>query len=282
MAEPSSANTELEQSLYKAVAKAKDSRQRATLAVLVPVLLGLAWLGYSVYEVRKWHSRAATIEQREAAFQQREAQAQARATDAESQRAAAEAQSKAAKDEESRVKTQIAETQKTLLELRASVDNLGTVVNDLTALRSRASLLSNSGALESQIVDVRGVLGRGLAGIEQQIDRALPGVERKPRVHIFIPDEEQRETAKRLKAALEEGGFDVPTIAKQIQRKIDTTEIRFFRNPKDKAEATQLADIVRKQPGIRDVRVSSVDDADNAGAGRKYQLWLGKAAPPVR
>ncbi len=272
-------NTELEQALYKASAQERKSRNRALLAIIVPVLAACFWLAYSVFEVTRWQTRSRTIEKGEAALQQRESAANAKAAEAEAQRAAAEANAKTARDEEARAKNQMAENRKGLLKMRSEIASLEVVLNDLTGARSRASLLGNSGALESQILDIRNTLGRGFASFEQHLDAALPDVERKPRVYLFVSDEEQKETAKQLKTALEAAGFDVPAIAKQSIKKLDAPEVRYFRNAKDKAEAAQVAELVRKQLGLREPRVSFIDDADNAGGGgRRYQLWLSKAA----
>ena len=279
MKESTIVNTELEQALYTGTQREQALRTRATLSLLAPLVLGGLWLFYSGYQVHALQVRERKLEDQAAAREQRDSETKAQLAAAEAARAAAEKRADSANETQKAAEKQIGALKATLQNLRGDLDNMELVVTDLAGLRAKVAGLNNSEPIETQLTTTRSNLARGFASIEKQINDALPEADRKPKVYLFISEDSQREEAKRLKAGLESSGFEVGAIVKNSTRKLDTTEIRFFRNPKDKGEAQQLQGIVEKDFGKTDARVSYVDDAGNAAGGRKYQIWLKKQPP---
>lgn len=276
MKESTIVNTELEQALYSGTQREQSLRTRATLSLLAPLLLGGLWLCYSGWQVHALQARQRTLLDQAAAREHHEAEAKAEIAALQKARAAAEQRATSAIETQKAAEKEVAALKATLQSLRGTLDNMELAVTDLAGLRAKVAGLNNSEPIETQLAATRANLVRGFASIEKQINDALPDAERKPKVYIFIPDDSQREAARQLKTALEAGGFEVGAVVKSAPRRLDSTEIRFFRNPKDKNEATQLQEIVEKTFAKMDARVSYVDDAGNAAGGRKFQIWLKK------
>lgn len=279
MKESATVNTELEQALYTGSQKEQKLRHRATLSFFAPLLVGGFWLAYSGYHVTALQSRVRKLESQVAAHDQEVAGLKAQAAKADASRSGTEKQAAALQQAETGAKQQIVELKQTLVNLRGELGSLELNISDLATLRAKVASLNNSEPVESQITSIRNNLSKGFAGIEKQIDQALPDMERKATVYVFITDEDQRETARQLKTQLESSGFEVGAITKNTTRKLDATEVRYFRNPKDKTEAQQIEGIVEKQLGKADARVSYTEDAASSAAGRKYQVWLKKSGP---
>jgi hypothetical protein len=277
MATSTTTNTDLEQALFKAALREKKLRNRAALAIAMPVVCGGIWLLFSAYEVVRWEARSNEIEQREAGVVQREADAKKQIAEADAHRVEAEATAKSSQAHEAAAKQKADDIQKRLIKVRDEIGGLGTLLTDITSARAKASKLMASEALETQLMEIRGGLGHTLGRIEQAIDTALPASEQKARVYIYIADDSQRDSANALKADLEGNGFDVGAIAKNTgTRKIDSTEIRYFREQQDKADAGRILAIVEKQTGQGGAKMISASDPDFAGGSSKFQVWLAK------
>lgn len=282
MKESTIVNTELEQALYSGTQREAALRTRATLSLLAPLVLGGLWLCYSAYQVHALQVRQRTLEAQADAREQQDAESKAHLAAAEAARSGAEQQVASANETQKSAEKQIAGLKATLQNLRGELDNMELAVTDLASLRAKVAGLNNSEPVETQLAATRANLARGFASIEKQINDALPDAERKPKVHLFISEDSQRDAAKQLKADLENSGYEVGPIVKNTTRKLDSTEIRYFRNPKDKNEAGQLQTILEKNLGKTDARVSYTDDPASAAGGRKFQIWLKKQPAALR
>ena len=280
MAVPNTPNADLEQALFRANLKEKKLRQRATLAALVPVLLGLLWLIYSYVEVATWQTRADEIAAQEDGTKQREQESQQRVADADARRATVEASLQTSQEQEKEAKERAADIQQRLVKVRDEIGGLGTLLTDLNSARAKASKLMASEAVESQLSEIRTSLGRTVGRIEQEIDKALPAEEQKARIYLFVSDETQTAAAKALVPVLEAAGFDVAGITKSAAHRAENTEIRYFRESQDKSEAVRIQEIVAKQTGQTDCKISRTSDPDNASGSRKFQVWFGKGKTP--
>ena len=118
MAVPNTPNADLEQALFRANLKEKKLRQRATLAAIVPVLIGLLWLIYSYAEVATWQTRAEEIDQQEAGTKQREQESQQRVADADARRAEVEASLQTSQEQEKEAKERAADIQQRLVKVQ--------------------------------------------------------------------------------------------------------------------------------------------------------------------
>ncbi|MEO7318740.1 MAG: hypothetical protein ABIZ56_07105 [Chthoniobacteraceae bacterium] len=282
MAVPNTPNADLEQALFKANLKEKRLRRRAMMAVIFPLLAGLAWLGYSYRELSTWQWQADEIIAQKAAAQQREQEASQRVEDAEAKLATTEASVQTFQQQEKAATERAVDIRQRLVKVREEIGGLGALLTDLSSAKAKASKLMNSEAVESQITDVRAALSKSLARVEQEIDKALPAEEQKARIYLFISDDSQNAMAKELAPVLESAGFDVAGISKNSTRRVDESEIRYFREPEDKADATRIQNLVIKQTGLSDCKIFRTSDADNASGSRKFQIWLGKPAAAVR
>lgn len=276
MAEQPILNTDLEQAVYRAALREKKLRRQATATILVPILVGGLWLFYSASEVIKWHGHANAVEDREAGIAQRESESRRLVAESEAQRKEWETRANSVAEGEKTAKAAAADIQQRLIKVRDEIGALGLVLTELSSARLKASKLGASEAVESQLVDIRSTLSRTLGRIEQQIDVALPVAEQRARVFLFIADEEQRQTASRLKVQLETNGFDVAGISKSVGRRVDEHEVRYFRDPQDKAEAARILAILDKQLGESGAKVAFASDPDHASGSKKFQVWLGK------
>ena len=282
MAVPNTPNADLEQALFRANLKEKRLRRRATLAAIVPVLVGLLWLIYSYVEVATWQTRVEEVSDREMETQQREKDSQQRVADADARRAAVEASVQSAQDQEKEAKERAADIQQRLVKVRDEIGGLGTLLTDLNAAKAKASKLMASEAVESQLGEIRTALGRALGRVEQEIDKALPAEEQKARIYLFVPDETQNAAAKALAPILEGAGFDVAGITKNTTHRAEGIEVRYFRDPQDKADAARIQELIVKQTGQTDCRITRTSDPDHASGSRKFQVWFGKPAPAAR
>lgn len=279
MAAPNITNTDLEQSIFKANLKELRLRRRVVLVALVPIALGALWLIYSLVVVTKWKARAREVEKRAAEIEQRETVARQNVADAHEKRVAAEARAQSAEDKEKAAKARADDVQQKLVKVRDEVGGLGTLLPEISAARSKASQLMASAAVETQLVEIRSSLGRTLGRIEQEIDKSLPASEQKPRVFFFVSDDSQRAAAKALTPILEGAGFDIAAVSRNPGRRIENTEVRYFRDPADRAEATRIQGFVAKQTGQTDCKISHSTDPDTASGSRKFQVWFGKPPP---
>ncbi|MEA3212573.1 MAG: hypothetical protein QOE70_5630 [Chthoniobacter sp.] len=281
MSPPPVSNTDLEQALFKATLKEKRLHRNATLALLVPVIAGGVWLAYSIREVTSWVTRSQQIQQREASVLEREGAAQRQVAETNAQRAEAEARAHTAQEAEAAAKKRADDIEQGLVKVRDEIGGLGTFLTELGSARAKASKLMASEAVEGQLGEMRTTLSRTLARIDKQIDAALPQEEQKARVYLFIADEQLREAAGALKTQLESSGFDVGSISKSTGRRIEATEVRYFQETRDKADAARIVAILEKlgQTGSRSVYAS---DPDQASGRRKFQVWVSKPAssPP--
>ena len=175
-----------------------------------------------------------------------------------------------------------ADMRQRLVKVRDEIGGLGSLLTDLNSAKAKASKLNASEAVESQITEIRGALGRSLARVEQEIDKALPAEEQKARIYIFVAEESQTAAAKELVPVLEGAGFDVAGISKSASPRLEDSEVRYFRDPQDKEDATRIRDLFIKQTGRTDCKVVRTSDPDNASGSRKFQVWFAKSAPAER
>jgi aromatic ring-cleaving dioxygenase len=243
----------------------------------VSVIAGGVWLIYSLVEVTTWVSRSNEIRQREAGVEEREAEAKRQIAETNARRAEAEARAQAAQEQETAAKKRTDDIQQRLIAVRDEIGGLGTLLTELSSARAKASKLMASEAVETQLADMRGALGKTLGRIEQQIDTALPPAENKARIYLFIADEQFRDAASALKKELESSGFDVGSISKNTTRRLDPTEVRYFQEPRDKTEAGRIVAILEKL-GYAGSRSVFSSDPDHASGSKKFQVWLGKPA----
>lgn len=281
MASQNTPNADLEQSLFKANLKETKLRQRVTMVALVPAAVGVLWLLFSLFYVTKWQSRVQEVEEREAKTQQRENEALQAVADANAKRTEAETRAETSLAQEKAAKDSAADAQRRLIKARAEIGNLAPLLTEITAARAMASKLNNSEGLETELVEMRKMLGRTVGKIESEIDKGLPEAERKARVYLFVSDENQRDLARNLLIPmLAANGFDA-VLAKNPGRRADATEIRYFNDARDKAEASKLQGLLVVQPALADCKLNPTTDPDHATGSRKFQVWFGKpsAAP---
>ena len=282
MAVPNTPNADLEQALFKANLKEKKLRRRAMVAAFVPLLAGLVWLVFSYMELITLQTRAEEIASQEAKIEQREKDSQQRVADADAKLAASEASVQATQQQEKTATERADDMRQRLVKVRDEIGGLGALLTDLNSAKGKASKLMNSEAVESQLSDIRSALGRSLGRVEAEIDKALPPEEQKARIYLFVSDESQLAMAKALAPVLEGAGFDVAATARNSSHRGENTEIRYFREPQDKADATRILEIVAKQTGQTDCKIARTSDPDNASGSRKFQVWFGKSAPAAR
>ncbi len=281
MAALSTPNADLEQSLFKANLKETKLRQRIVLTALIPAAVGALWLGFSIYEVTTLQAHAREVEQRESVMQQREQEARQQIAEADAKRTTAETAAKVAQAEEKAAKARADDMQQRLINARTQIGTLAPLLTDITSTKLKASKLMASEAVETDLTEMRITLGKTIGRIEQEFDKGLPAAEQKSRVYLYAFDDAQRDVAKVLTPILESAGFDA-VVAKNPGRKFDGTEIRYFREPADKAEAVRLQTLIEAQPGLSECRLNPTTDADHATGSRKFQVWLGKPAPSAR
>ena len=277
MAAQNSPNADLEQSLFKANLKEMKLRQRVTLVALVPVAIGVLWLVFSLYYVTQWQARVQEVEEREAKTQQRENEARQQVVDANAKRTEAETRAETSLAQEKAAKDSAADAQRRLIKARAEIGNLAPLLSEITAAKGLAAKLNNSEGLEAELTEMRKILGRTVGKTESEIDKGLPEADRKSRVYLFVSDETQRDLAKSLLPTLAANGFDA-VLAQNPGRRAEATEIRYFNEARDKAEAAKLQGLLVVQPALADCRLNPTTDPDHATGSRKFQVWLGKPA----
>ncbi len=277
MAALNSPNADLEQSLFKANLKEMKLRQRVTLVALVPVAIGVLWLFFSLYYVTQWQARVQEVEEREAKTQQRENEARQQVVDANAKRTEAETRAETSLAQEKAAKDSAADAQRRLIKARAEIGNLAPLLSEITAAKGLAAKLNNSEGLEAELTEMRKILGRTVGKTESEIDKGLPEADRKSRVYLFVSDETQRDLAKSLLPTLAANGFDA-VLAQNPGRRAEATEIRYFNEARDKAEAAKLQGLLVVQPALADCRLNPTTDPDHATGSRKFQVWLGKPA----
>lgn len=280
MAVPNTPNADLEQALFRANLKEKRLRRRATLAALVPFAIGFAWLIFSYVELSSLQTQAEEAAEHEMAVRQREEEARQRVADAEAKLAATETSVETIQQQEKAATERADDIRQRLVKVRDEIGGLGTLLTDLNSARGKASKLMNSEEVESQITKIRGDLGRSLARVEQEIDKALPVEEQKARIYLFIAEDSQNAVAKELVPILERAGFDVAGVSKNTTYRGEGAEIRYFREPQDKQDAARIQELVAKHTGQKESKIARTSDPDNAGGSRKFQVWLGKPAIP--
>lgn len=281
MAVPNTPNADLEQALFKANLKEKKLRRRAMMIALLPFLAGLAWLVYSYLDLTTLQAHADAVEAHESETQQREQDAQQRVTEIQTKLTASESSVQSFQQQEKAATQRADDIRQRLVKVRDEIGGLGALLTDLNSVKAKATKLMNSEAVESQITDIRSGLARSLARVEQEIDKALPAEEQKARVYLFLVDDSQSALAKDFSAILEGAGFDVAGIAKNPARRADSTEIRYFREPEDRQDATRIQDLLIKQTGQSDCKIIHTSDPENASGSRKFQVWLGKGPAAV-
>lgn len=281
MAASNTPNADLEQSLFKANLKEKKLRQRVLLTALVPVAIGSIWALYSLYEVTTWQARGEEVAHHEAETQKRETDARQQIADADARRIAAEASAAAAQAQEKAAKARADDLQQRLVKVRGTIGDLAPLLTEISSTKLKASKLNASEAVETDLAEMRTAIGRAIGRTEQEIDKALPAAEQKSRVYLYVSDDAQRDAAKTLIPILESAGFDA-ALAKNPGKKMDATEIRYFRESQDKTEATRLQALIVAQPGLTDCKLNPTTDPDHASGSRKFQVWFGKPAPAPR
>jgi hypothetical protein len=276
MAAISTPNADLEQSLFKANLKETKLRQRIVMTAIIPAVVGVLWLGFSIYEVTTLQARARVISEREQKAQVREEEAHKQISEADAKRIASETAMKEAQAQEKAAKARADDMQQRLVNARTQIGTLAPLLTDISSIRNKASKLMASEAVETDLTDMRILLGKTLGRIEQEFDKGLPAAEQKTRVYLYAGDDAQRDTAKTLVPILEGAGFDA-VIAKNPtpSRKIDPTEIRFFREL-DRTEAGRLQTLLVAQPGLADAKLALTPDADHATGSKKLQVWFEK------
>ena len=281
MAAQNNPNADLEQSLFKANLKEMKLRQRVTLVALVPAAVGVLWLLFSLYYVTKWQARVREVEEREAKTQQREDEAHRQVAEANAQRTAAETRAETSLAQEKAAKESAADAQRRLIKARAEIGNLAPLLSEITAAKVLATKLNNSEGVETELTEMRTMLGRTVGKVESEIDKGLPEAERKARVYLFVSDEAQRDLAKALLPTLASNGFDA-VLAKNPGRRAEATEIRYFNEGRDKTEAAKLQGLLVVQPALADCKLNHTTDPDHASGSRKFQVWFGKPAAAPR
>lgn len=269
-------NADLEQSLFRANLKEARLRHRAFLAFLLPAILGAVWLIYSIVVVTQWEAESDAVAKKEAELVTRETQWKQAVVDAEKRRDTAENSVTAAQDKQRVAEERAADIEKRLVQVREEVGALGSLLHEVSAVKLKASKLGSSEPVETHLTEIRKSLGGTLGRIEQEIDKGLPTTAQKSRVYVMITDETQRTLAKNLTPILEKAGFDVVAVLKSAIKRGDNTEVRYFREPADRDEATRLQEIVQKELNLTDARIARTVDSDQATGSRKLQLWLGK------
>ena len=271
-------NSDLEQAIYRAALKEKRLRRRSLLFILLPVLAGLLWLGFSGYEVDNWRTRSVEIQREGERITQQQEEVRNRAAAADADKKAAQARADSALQEKKAARQQADDMQQRLVKVRQEVGALGVLLTELNSARVKAAKLNASEAVESQLMDIRGALSSSLNRIQLQIDEALSVDAIKAHVYIFIGEERQRDIAVEAKAQIESTGLGTATIAKNGSRKADSTEVCYFRDPQDKDEARQIASILAKHLKLADARITFLPNSEYAGGARNFQVWFGKSS----
>lgn len=225
----------------------------------------------------QWQARVQEVEEREAKTQQRENEARQQVVDANAKRTEAETRAETSLAQEKAAKDSAADAQRRLIKARAEIGNLAPLLSEITAAKGMAAKLNNSEGLEAELTEMRKILGRTVGKTEAEIDKGLPEADRKSRVYLFVSDETQRDLAKSLLPTLAANGFDA-VLAQNPGRRAEATEIRYFNEARDKAEAAKLQGLLVVQPALADCRLNPTTDPDHATGSRKFQVWLGKPA----
>ena len=276
MAVPNTPNADLEQALFKANLKEKKFRRRAMLAALVPLVLGLGWLIFSYLQLITLQMRAEEIATQQAETEQREKDSQQRVADADAKLAATEANVQATQQREKAATERADDMRQRLVKVRDEIGGLGALLTELNSAKAKASKLMASEGVEAQLSDIRSALGRSLGRVEAEIDKALPPEEQKARIYLFVSDDAQLAMAKALAPVLESAGFDVAATTKNPAHRGENTEVRYFHEPQDKADAARILELVEKQTGQTDCKLARTSDPDIASGSRKFQVWFGK------
>jgi hypothetical protein len=274
-------NADLEQSLFRANLKETRLRHRAFLAFLLPVLLGAAWLVYSLVIVTHWEAQSQAVMAREAEIVKRETEWKQAVADADARRATAEGSVAGAQEKQEAAEKRAADIEQRLVMTRREIGTLNLLLSEISAVKTKASKLGASEPVETHLTEIRTALGRAIGRVEGEIDKGLPPVEQKPRVQLLITDEGQRSIAKALEPVIEAAGFDVVGITRSTVKRGDGTEIRYFRDPVDRGEGTRLQEIIQRQPGQSEAKLARGTDSDQTTGAKKFQVWIGKPPPPV-
>ena len=157
-----------------------------------------------------------------------------------------------------------------LVKVRDEIGGLGALLTGLNSARAKASKLMASEGIEAQLSDIRSALGRSLGRVEAEIDKALPAEEQMARIDLCVSDDSQ------LAPVLESAGFDVAATTKNPAHRGENTEVRYFHEPQDKANAARILELVAKQTGQTDCKLARTSDPDVASGSRKFQVWFGK------
>ena len=279
MPAPHTPNADLEQSLFRANLKETRLRHRAFLAFLLPAVIGAAWLLYSLVVVTHWEAESRAVAAREAEIAKREAESKQAVADADARRETAEGSVADAQEKEKAAEARAADIEQRLVKVRQEIGPLSMLLGEITSAKAKASKLSASEPIETQLTEIRAALGKTIGRIEGEIDKGLPSTEQKARVQLLITDDAQRSIANSLEPVLEAAGYDVVGITKSAVKRGDGTEIRYFREPADRAEATKLQELIQKQAGQSEAKIARGSDPDQATGSRKFQVWIGK--PPA-
>jgi hypothetical protein len=280
MAASPTPNPDLEQSIFKTTLRETRLRQRAKLIAIVPIAIGAIWLLFSIFEIAAWQAHSREVEQREAEIQKRETEARQQVVFADEQRVAAEARAKMAQEQEKIAKDRTEDIENRLVGVRDEIGVLGTLLTDISSARFKASRLGASEPVEAQLVDIRKSLAGSLAKIEEAVDKGLPPEEQKSRVYLYLADDSQKAMAKELTASLEGAGYDVAAVETNRDRKVESTEVRYFHEPGDKTEAGKIQDIVEKHTGPSSAKLDYTKDSDFATGTRKFHVWFAKTPTP--
>jgi F0F1-type ATP synthase membrane subunit b/b' len=274
-------NADLEQSLFRANLKETRLRHRAFLAFLLPVVIGAAWLVYSLVVVTHWEAESRAVAVREAEIAKRETDWKQAVADADERRATAENSVAGAQEKQKAAEERAADIAHRLVKSREEIGTLNLLLSEISSAKLKASKLGASELVETHLTEIRTALGRTIGRIEGEIDKGLPPAEQKTRVQLLITDDSQRSIAKALEPVIEAAGFDVIGVTRSTVKRAETgTEIRYFREPSDRGEATRLQELIQKQAGQGEARIARGSDPDQTTGARKFQVWIGKP-PPV-
>ncbi len=279
MPAPNTPNADLEQSLFRANLKETRLRHRAFLAFLLPAVIGAAWLIYSLVMVTHWEAESQAVATKEAEMARREGEWKQAVADAEARRNTAEGSVAEAQEKQKAAEERAGDIAQRLVKVRQEIGPLSLLLSEITSAKAKASKLSASEPVETQLTEVRTALGKTIGRIEQEIDKGLPPEEQKARVYLVITDDAQRSIAKSLEPVLEGAGYDVVGITKSAVKRNDGTEIRYFREPADRGEATKLQELIQRQAGQGEAKIAKGSDPDQATGSKKFQVWIGK--PPA-
>jgi len=155
-------------------------------------------------------------------------------------------------------------------QLKTKTDELNRVQSETAKLA--ASLRSQPGAHREAVTAT--ALADSTRNLIDSEHRRLVEDNSRARLFFFVLDPEQRENAWKLEAPLRKADFYIGNVIVFGGKREETPVLRYFRDA-DKKEAEKLKDTLVSL-GLKETRVSRVNDPESAGTGRKFQIWVRK------